>query len=756
MKLADVLTPLQEHQQRVVDKLKASGGVLALHGMGSGKTLEYIAAHDALGVPADYVVPAPLQQNLQKEYVKHTGEPLKDARVRSYEKAVKGDLDTSGLVVFDEAHRGRNNGTGAAKLLREAQKAPYRLLGTGTAIYNQPFDLANPLNAAAGSNVVPNDPSEFKNTFVGSRTIKPGFFNRIRGMKPVDVPVLKNKGKLIDAATGYVDVHRSGEGPDFPRRIDEEFDVPMSERQHELYKFHEGPMPWYLRAKIRAGLPMDKAESQELNAFQGALRQTANTPRPYVEKMTDEEENENTPKIQEMVKKLLEQRAKDKNFRGVVYSNYHGAGLHPYARALRANNVTHNLFTGETPEKDRARIIQEYNEGKSPVLLVSGAGTEGLDLKGTKLVQLTEPHWNNSRLDQAIARGIRFKSHAHLPDNEREVRVQRFFSAFPKTLGNRLHLTKPDKTVERYMYDMSNTKSELANQMMEALQEASDKGPKKPVPTTKTAAYIYGEKIALNAAGLGGVLGAAAGGIYGYNQTDPQASVASRVARGLGGAALGGVAGAGVGHAGQKAVQALRRGTPSTANVAQATGHNSMHSPIAAPIPAAPRPAPTSAPVAASPQPSPMVNPTPRPPSAKLDAAMQRAKATAPAPAPAPAQPTPQVHDSPPPGTYPQHGARPEGHLGPVEYGSFEDMLNERGLVGSGPFAKKQQAFAKHLWDSGTIPRNSAAYNQALSIGHKPDEVSAALGELTGNTPENSWLMKHLQGLQANPWAYKV
>lgn len=477
MKLADVLTPLQEHQQRVVDKLKASGGVLALHGMGSGKTLEYIAAHDALGVPTDYVVPAPLQQNLQKEYVKHTGEPLKDARVRSYEKAVKGKLDTSGLVVFDEAHRGRNNGTGAAKLLRKAEEAPYRLLGTGTAIYNQPTDLANPLNAAAGREVVPRDPSEFKNTYVGTRTIKPGLLNRIRGMKPIDVPVLKNKQKLVDAATGYVDVHRSGEGPNFPRRIDEEFDVPMSDKQHELYRFHEGPMPWYLRAKIRAGLPMDKAESQELNAFQGALRQTSNTPRPYVENMTDEEENKATPKIQAMVKNLLDQRKKDKNFRAVVYSNYHAGGLHPYARALRAANVPHSLFTGETPEKDRARLIQEYNEGKSPVLLVSGAGTEGLDLKGTKLVQLMEPAWNRSKLDQVIGRGVRFKSHEHLPENEREVRVQRYFSAFPKTLGNRLHLTKPDKTVDRYLYDMSNTKAELANQMMAALQEASDKGP---------------------------------------------------------------------------------------------------------------------------------------------------------------------------------------------------------------------------------------------------------------------------------------
>lgn len=477
VKLSEVVTPLQPHQRRLLDKLKASGGALALHGVGSGKTLEYIAAQDELGVPADFVVPAPLQQNLAKEYVKHTAGKPDDVRVRSYEKAVRGGLNTDGLVVFDEAHRGRNAGTGASKLLREARKAPYRLLGTGTAVYNQPWDLAAPLNAAAGAPVVPDDPGLFKEKFVGKEAIKPGFWNRVRGMKPVEVPVLKNRQALIDAAKGYVDVHKGGVGPDFPRRVDEEFDVPMSEKQHQMYRFHEGPMPWYLRAKIRSGLPMSKQESQELNAFQGALRQTSNTPRPYVEGMSDDEENENTPKIQMMVKNLLASRQKDPNFRGVVYSNYLSGGLNPYSRALQAAKVPHNLFTGETAAKDRDRIVNEYNDGKSPVLLISGAGSEGLDLKGTKMVQLMEPHWNRSRLEQAVGRGVRYKSHAHLPENEREVRVQRYFSAFPKTFANKLRLTTPDKTVERYMHDTATQKGRLADEINAALQEASDAGP---------------------------------------------------------------------------------------------------------------------------------------------------------------------------------------------------------------------------------------------------------------------------------------
>jgi hypothetical protein len=44
------------------------------------------------------------------------------------------------------------------------------------------------------------------------------------------------------------------------------------------------------------------------------------------------------------------------------------------------------------------------------------------------------------------------------------------------------------------MYDMSNQKSELANQIMEAMQEASDRGPLKKKPE-KNAAYRYGHAL---------------------------------------------------------------------------------------------------------------------------------------------------------------------------------------------------------------------------------------------------------------------
>ena len=484
LKVADVITPLQAHQQAVLDKLKASHGVLVFHGLGAGKTLSSIAAAQQAekeGLPTDVVAPAPLVANYEKEMTKHLDEPLKDIRLRSYEKAVReGRFHPKGLVILDEAHRGRNVGTETAKLFRDVQTAPERLLLTGTPVFNQPSDIAPLLNTAAGRQVLPTDPSLFKKIFVGEKELPRSFLSKIRGMKPVIVPTFKNPQRLTDAATGYVDVYRGG-GEGYPDRIDESHHIPMSPEQLRIYKFHEGKMPWYLRVKVRSGLPMTKQESQELNAFQGALRQTSNTPRPYMEGMTDEEEEKNIPKLQKVIEHLQTMRSKDPNHRGLIYSNYLQGGLLPLSRMLNQQGINHHVFHGGVPTDERAQMVRDYNEGKTPVLLVSSSGTEGLDLKGTKSIQVMEPHWNDQKIEQVIGRGIRFGSHEHLPEDERKVRVMRYYSTFPTTLMQKLHVTDKPKGIEAYLKEVADIKMEMARDMAKALEAASATGPlKKP------------------------------------------------------------------------------------------------------------------------------------------------------------------------------------------------------------------------------------------------------------------------------------
>jgi SNF2 family DNA or RNA helicase len=473
-------TELRPHQLRAIEKLRASGGLLAAHGLGSGKTLTSIAAAQALGLPIEAIVPAPLVANYEKELEKHLEEPPEDARIRSYQRVTRNpDVRPDALAVLDEAHRIRNVGTSVEReVARRAAGSKARLLLTGTPVFNVPSDLAPLLNTAAGARVLPNDPRAFNEMFVGEETLSPGFLARLRGVKPSKVPTLKNRERLIEAAKGYVDVHRGG-GEGFPERIDEAHEVTMSPMQREIYHYHEDKIPFIVAYKVRHNLPLSKAESKNLNKFQSGLRQVSNTPRPYIARMTDQQEEKHSPKLRKIVDHAVDMWKTDPNHRGVIYSNYLEGGLLPMSRMLAKNGVPHGIFHGGLSKNDKAQMVRDYNGGKLPMLLVSSSGAEGLDLKGTKSIQITEPHWNDSKIDQVIGRGIRYKSHDHLPEEERKVRVMRYYSTHPKPFL----FGTPEEGIERYMQNMAQMKGRLGTQVMDALQEASDYGPLK-----KTAA----------------------------------------------------------------------------------------------------------------------------------------------------------------------------------------------------------------------------------------------------------------------------
>ncbi len=471
---ASVTTELLPHQQRVLDKLDRSGGVLVVHGLGSGKTLTSIAAGAEGEEPLEVVVPASLQANYEKEVEKHTEGDL-PRRIRSYAIASRDGIDPASLVVMDEAHRLRNTGTKRYRALSEpVQSAIRRLLLTGTPIYNAPSDLAPLANMAAGEDVLPVTPQVFNRRFIRDVRVRPSFAQRLLGVRAGVRPKLRNRDQLVEALTGHIDVHEPDQG-DFPGRRDEVVEVPMSRRQKSVYDYLLNKAPISMRAKIRAGLPPSKQESRSLNSFLAGVRQASGSPRPYVDEMTDEGEDENTPKIQRAVEALLAARADDPNFRALVYSNYLGAGLDPYSRRLDAEGILHSKFTGAVSKAKRAKMVEDYNAGETPVLLVSSSGGEGLDLKGTKLVQVLEPHFNNPKVEQVIGRGRRYQSHSHLPENEREVLVQRFLSVLPKKRGafggNKKNTAL---STDQWLQRQADIRDKLTGEFMKALRAASD------------------------------------------------------------------------------------------------------------------------------------------------------------------------------------------------------------------------------------------------------------------------------------------
>ena len=84
-----------------------------------------------------------------------------------------------------------------------------------------------------------------------------------------------------------------------------------------------------------------------------------------------------------------------------------------------------SYITGSQTKKRRAEIVSQYNRDDLDVLFISKAGGAGLDLKGTRQIILMESGWNENTESQVIGRGVRFRSHSHLPLDEQNVVVYR-------------------------------------------------------------------------------------------------------------------------------------------------------------------------------------------------------------------------------------------------------------------------------------------------------------------------------------------
>ncbi|ADO67316.1 putative superfamily II helicase/VV D11-like transcription factor [Cafeteria roenbergensis virus] len=100
---------------------------------------------------------------------------------------------------------------------------------------------------------------------------------------------------------------------------------------------------------------------------------------------------------------------------------------------------------------------------KIKIILISPAGSEGINLKNTRQVHLMEPYWNEVRIEQIIGRAIRQCSHADLPMNERKVDVYRY----------KMIRKNGKQTTDQEMESISRKKNNLIQSFLEAVREAS-------------------------------------------------------------------------------------------------------------------------------------------------------------------------------------------------------------------------------------------------------------------------------------------
>jgi SNF2 family DNA or RNA helicase len=243
----------------------------------------------------------------------------------------------------------------------------------------------------------------------------------------------------------------------------------MTKRQTQLHDAAWGKLSFLSKLRLQRGLPPEKQDLPHINQFQSQTRQIASTESPFTKG-----ESGPSPKITKAVGLLETESAANPDHRALVYSNYLGT-LRDYSSELTKREIPHAFFSGQQTMKDRKKTVENYNSGKLKALLVSSAGGEGLDLKGTRQVQILEPHWNAEKIKQVEGRAVRRGSHDYLPSDQRNVLVQRF-DAYPrKSLGSILTggLLGKRKGVEQGLRVMADNKERLNQELIDLLKKTA-------------------------------------------------------------------------------------------------------------------------------------------------------------------------------------------------------------------------------------------------------------------------------------------
>lgn len=474
---------LQPHQQRIADRaVEEDPRLLVYHGLGSGKSLSAIAAAETArrnsGRQYGIVVPASLRGNFQKELKKFTRGS--NPEILSYTGLALGKRfqEPPETLVMDEAQRLKNPESATSRAARQvASQAKRLLLLTGTPITNSPTDLASLLSMLHNENISPQD---FEKRFIGYKKKFPGLVPYLRGAQWGEEPYVKNEKALRQLLEGKVD-YQPSKTPQGVTVNEEVVKVPLSPEQQKIQKAVRTTIPPGFLWKIDKEFPLSKEELSKLNAFMTGLRQVSLSTQPFRADADPLKAFDQSSKLRTALGRLRETLDADPRRKAIIYSNFIDAGINPYAAALEREKIPYGVFHGGIPVKSRQQALHDYNANKLRALLLGPAAAEGISTKGTSLIQLLDPYWHESRTQQARGRGLRFDSHEGLPEELKNVAVQRYLSAseepgfFGKLLGRRRQ-----RTGDEVMQTLADRKEALNEAFRKILQEVGTKNSPPP------------------------------------------------------------------------------------------------------------------------------------------------------------------------------------------------------------------------------------------------------------------------------------
>jgi len=489
---------LYPHQARAVQKAHDNGGhLLVAHGTGLGKGLTSIAlAEDALEFRKSFrtaggnpitlaVVPAGLRVNFIENIRKFTkrkaeiiddgaeldflldrvkkGQPVPPYLVMSWDllrqdPAKARSIDPR-MVIFDEmdtAKDPRSANYAAARTLRAGVPGAVGL--AASFVSNTPDDLPVLLSVTTDGKVPADLP--FRDLVSSKIDEVRTIFGGKRSVFHVDRPdIVQQLGKYLDFAD-------PNDIADMPSAVTEYVPVEMSKDQYGLYQKQMEKVPKSLLERIVRG--QWSASSGRNRAI--SARQAAQS--TYMKYGDTDKTIDTSPKVMKMLDDAKLHLAESKRNKVVIYANFVDSGIRPIHMALKREGIPHSVFIGQgnkvdgtvINEAERTQAYKDFQDGSTRVIVVSGAGAKGLDLKTGTMFMAAEGHFNPEIIRQAQARIRRLGAQKDLPQEDRKVFIRRYVSVEPAPgLFKRIKRwsrgePKHHKSTDEWVYDVARTK----------------------------------------------------------------------------------------------------------------------------------------------------------------------------------------------------------------------------------------------------------------------------------------------------------
>jgi len=499
------------YQERVLNNPSTS--MIVAHAVGSGKTLTGIAKFEKLkregkATKALVVVPAGLRENFGGEGVKkftnskyniignkveassgqYKGiDPDSDYNIMSYEmfrqnpqKYIKeSGADT---VIADEMHRLRNEGLSTVESFQKTRPLYKNFIGlTGSLVNNSVSDVQPLVDIASGNEhkLGPNKKG-FEKLFI-KRNEKGPYKKMKESRRPITG--FKFPKQLSAELNKYIDYADNADMKDIakiPTKVTKVTDVPISEQQLKIYKGILSKNPAV--AKLITRKRLETLKGDEIATAYNQLieaRKLMNSVGSVMPGMDLTTSAKVTPKAKKILDDLQSHISKTPDGQAILLTNLIRGGADVLEAGLKERGIPYGEFIGKgnkgITEETRQKAIKDYQSGKNKVMVISGAGAEGISLGDTTWEGLFDPHYNPERMYQMEARGVRARGLSKRAPQDRQVEVNRYKSTVPKFLG--IFKKYPYKTPDEVIYEIANNK-DAQNQMLYKLLKDTQKKPK--------------------------------------------------------------------------------------------------------------------------------------------------------------------------------------------------------------------------------------------------------------------------------------